>query len=993
MVTCQEPDGPAAGPAEGFLSFGPLVGGTTVPGRNGSEDENENEYERVYAVRATALIDDPIGATCYRNALNTGRLGPDAHPATVLGRCALAGPELMEAALGAARHAAAEWGGSPPDRRAALADAFRARLRDHADTLTGLLVEEGHPVRPARAEVANLLTFFGPETTGWCLRQLETRHTVGGRTVVLRRVPDGVVCVQPPQNTPALSVGAAFQSVLAGNALVVRLSRQAPVAAMYLLERVALPALAEAGAPPGVLSALCTDPARALDTWLGSPLVDTVLYFGDSVRGAQLEKACLAAGKKPVLELGGNDMVVVWRDAPLDEAVEALLESYHGSGQVCCAPNVALVHPEIADRLTERLTDRVRALRPGFPDDPGVVLAATPQTAGYDAALADARRAGARVLTGGRHWDVHGRESDAAVFAEPALVRVDGLGRARELRSVRHETFFPLLTLAVPDPADDDQLLADMVSFVASAPYGLRNSLWTRSPEVVDRFVRDVRSCGQLRVNDSHLAGIPYLSNHGGPGLSGDRFAELNYPLLRTSRLQGLSLTQDGPPPTAEDAVPYVPRVPRPRVEAVREYPPGWPPETLPGGLPAPFTEAFQHDPYPTLRWLRAHRPVSRIASPDGPGWLLTRYDDVRAAHTDPRVTCDSKRTPAGLMWLRHWPAELRERLFTHLLDSDDPRHGELRAVMRPFFTPARQEQWRSRVQRVVDTRLDRIADRGRGDLMTAVAYPLGGNVLFSVLGATPPRMDHLRAMIWRTAEWNNDVPYVASLAHEIDAFVGGAVAEKRRSPGDDLISLLVRARDQDGLLSEDELHGQVMMMLVAGQDPSINSVGNSLHALLAHPEQLAALRDDPSLLASGIGELLRYESPLPFTSWRGTLEPVAFGDVTVPADESLFLCIGAANRDPARFPDPDRLDLTRPTSGHLAFGHGAHYCLGAHIGRMTAEAAVTTVLRRLPGLRPAGTPRWRPSMFERGLATLPVAWDAVDAVDAGDAVRDGAVS
>ncbi|WP_461014255.1 aldehyde dehydrogenase family protein, partial [Streptomyces daliensis] len=702
-MTCQEPRSPATAPAEGFLDFGPLIGGVTAPG----------PVEWVHALRATALIDDPVGATCYRNALDSGRMSGDAHPEILLGRCAVAGPGHLEGALRTARQAADVWGGSPLPRRAALAEAFRTRLRDHAEALTGLLVEEGHPVRLARTEVAGLLTFFGPETTDWCLRQLETRHSADGRTVVVRRVPDGVVCVQPPQNTPALSVGAAFQSVLAGNALVVRLSRQAPIAAMFLLERVAVPALADADAPPGLLSALCTDPAQALDTWLASPLVDDVLYFGDSVRGARMEQACLAAGKKPVLELGGNDMVMVWRDAPLEQAVELLLESYHGSGQICCAPNVALIHPAIADQLTERLTERVRALRPGFPDDPSVVLAATPNTAGYDAALADARRAGARVLTGGRHLDVNGRQSDTAVFAEPALIRADGLARARELRSVREETFFPLLTLAVPDPAPEDEILTAMVSFVSTGAYGLRNSLLAQAPEVIDRFVRDVRSCGQLRVNDSHLAGVPYLSNHGGPGLSGDRHGELNYPMLRTSRLQGVSVATSTVPPTPAATAPCVPARRRPRVEAVREYPPGWPPEALPGGLPAPFTEAFQHDPYPTLHWLREHRPVSRVSSPDGHGWLLTRYDDVRQAHTDPRVTCDSKRTAAGRTWLRHWPAELRERLFTHLLDADNPRHADMRAVMRPFFTPARQEQWRSRVQHLVDTRIDRVVGQG----------------------------------------------------------------------------------------------------------------------------------------------------------------------------------------------------------------------------------------------------------------------------------------
>ncbi|NUT95014.1 MAG: aldehyde dehydrogenase family protein [Saccharothrix sp.] len=945
------------------LGFGPLVGGTAVPGE-----------DWVYVVRASALIDDPLGATCYRNALNAGVMSPDAHPEAVFGRCALAGPEHMRAALLAARQAADEWGGSPLAQRAAVAEAFHARLREHADVLTDLLVEEGHPVRLARAEVTNLLTFYGSETTRWCFGQMESRFTVDGRTVVLRRVPDGVVCVQPPLNTPALSVGAAFQAVLAGNALVVRLSRQAPIAAMYLVERIAVPALADAGAPPGVLSALCTDPAQALETWLASPLVDDVLYFGDSIRGERVEKDCLAAGKKPVLELGGNDVVVVWRDAPLDQVVEALLESYWASGQVCCGPNIAVVHPDVADDLTARLVDRVRALRPGFPDDPDVVLAASPITAGYDATIADAREKGAQVLLGGRHWDVHGRESDVAVFAEPALLRVDGLARARGLRAVRSETFFPLLTVVVPEPGGD--LLDEMLAFVTSNPYGLRNSLWARDPAVVDRFVRDVRSCGQIRVNDSHLAGVAHLSNHGGPGLSGDRFGELNFPMLRTSRLQGVSVASGLAQP---EGSPYLPPRPRPRVEALREYPPGWPPPELPGGLPAPFTEAFQRDPYPTLHWLRAHRPVSRVVGPDGPGWLLTRYDDVRKAHTDPRVTCDSKRVPAGRTWLRHWPDEIRERLFVHLLDSDNPRHADLRAIMQPFFTPARQEQWRTRLQRLVDSRIDRVLAVGRADLMTAIAYPLGGNVLFSILGATPPDMGHLRAMIWRTADWNNDVPYVAALAHEVDAFVRGAVAEKRRSPGDDLISLLVQARDRDGSLSEDELHGQVMLMLVAGQDPSINSVGNSLHALLTHPDQLAELRADPSLLPGGVNELLRYESPLPFTSWRGTLDAIEFGppgaEVTVPENESLFLGIGAANRDPARYPDPDRLDLRRPTPGHLAFGHGPHYCLGAHIGRMTAETAVATVLRRLPGLGLDGDPRWRPSQFERGLSALPVAW------------------
>ncbi|MFE9411252.1 aldehyde dehydrogenase family protein [Streptomyces sp. NPDC006704] len=964
-------------PATPTLSFASFVGGREV----------EGEADWAYTVRAAALIDDPLGATAYKRSLDQGKMSPSEYPEIVLGRCALAGPELTQAALLAAAEAAVPWAAVPFDRRLRFAESFRRAVEEHVPQLIELLVGEGHPRRLAVSEVSNLLAFFGPQTTGWCAAQMLTEVQDGDRALTLRRRPDGVVCVQPPQNTPLLSVGVALQALIAGNSLVVRLSRQAPLAAMHLVQRVAAPVLAELGAPPGVLSALCADPGTTLSAWLASPYVDDIFYFGDSTRGLRIQRDCLERGKKPVLELAGNDVVVVWDDADLDHATEALTESFYAAGQICCAPNVVVAHPAIADELLTRLVKVAQTLRPGYPEDPEVVLVPTPSAAGYDAALADASTHGAQVLTGGRHLDVDGQERDTGIFLEPAVARVDGLDRARRLRAVSQETFFPLLTVVVPAAEDDAPLLDAVLDFAGANAYGLRCSLWARDEHVVAEFLGRTATYGQLRVNDSHLLSGPYLSNHGGTGLSGGPFGEANYPMLRTSHLQTVSVARGASPrgmlseavERTVNGVPLPLRVPPP-VRGKETHPRGWPPEDLPGGLPAPFTPRFQQDPHPTLKWLRENRPVSQIVTPDGVGWLLTRYDDVRTAHRDKRVSCDSKRTPAGILWGGEWPAELRERLFTHLLDTDDPRHGELRHLMAPLFTPQRQKEWHTRITEIANERVDRMAARGHGDLMAEVAYPLGAHVLFSVLGAPAPDLPLLRALTWRLVDWNTTVPYFRALTYQADDMMGAILAEKRRQPGDDLLSLLVRACDEERLITEDELQGMFLLMLVAGQDPSINSIGNSMHTLLTHPREMELLRAEPELLPSATDELLRYNSPLTFTSWRGTLEPVEFSGVTVPANESLIVSLGSANRDAARFTDPDELDFRRSPNPHLAYGHGVHYCLGAQIGRLTAETAIGTLLRRLPDLRLAGEVRWRPGQFERGLEALPVAWspDAV---------------
>jgi acyl-CoA reductase-like NAD-dependent aldehyde dehydrogenase len=201
----------------------------------------------------------------------------------------------------------------------------------------------------------------------------------------------------------------------------------------------------------------------------------------------------------------------------------------------------------VADEFVERLLAKVEKIVPGYPEDPSVLLSPVLKTDKFFDFLAEAREAGNPVLTGGRRVDVHGEPAATGLFCEPAVVRVDGLAGARELQCVREETFFPLLPVVVPeDGGDDEALLERVLAFVDDNEYGLRNSVWADDPAVIDTFVDGLRGGGLLKVNDSHIGFAPYLATHGGTGRTGGPFGELNYPALRTTHLQGISIAERG---------------------------------------------------------------------------------------------------------------------------------------------------------------------------------------------------------------------------------------------------------------------------------------------------------------------------------------------------------------------------------------------------------------------------------------------------------------
>ncbi|MFD6109095.1 cytochrome P450 [Streptomyces yangpuensis] len=395
--------------------------------------------------------------------------------------------------------------------------------------------------------------------------------------------------------------------------------------------------------------------------------------------------------------------------------------------------------------------------------------------------------------------------------------------------------------------------------------------------------------------------------------------------------------------------------------------------------------ELLEH-PYSVYDRLRDSAPVCRITGTDGtPAWLVTRYDDVRAALADRRLSLDKSHSKGG----GYRGLALPPALDANLLNMDPPDHTRIRRLVSRAFTPRRTEQLRAPIRATADRLLDDLGPAGTADMVAAYAAPLPIIVICDLLGVPEDRRLDFRT--WTDALITPDPSRPHAAKEAVPAMLGfftELMAHKRTRPADDLLSDLIAVRDaadgadgadaRDGdRLSEDELMSLAFLILFAGYENTVQLIGNAIHTLLEHPEEQARLRKDPSALPAAVEELARYEGPAPLAIRRFPTEDITISGVTVPAGETVLLSLSAANRDPARFPRPDLLDLDRDASGHLALGHGIHYCLGAPLARAETEIALAALLERYPVLEAAGpAPRWRPSLRARGLLELPVRYD-----------------
>jgi cytochrome P450 len=393
-----------------------------------------------------------------------------------------------------------------------------------------------------------------------------------------------------------------------------------------------------------------------------------------------------------------------------------------------------------------------------------------------------------------------------------------------------------------------------------------------------------------------------------------------------------------------------------------------------------PQDPGFVADPYPAYAELRAAGRIHYDQRSDH--WLVPHHADVGALLRDRRfgrtylhvATHQEMGRPPEPDYLGPFWYLIRNGM----LDREPPDHSRLRRLVAKAFTPRMVERQRQGIQAVVDRLVGRIAAAGGGDLVADLAEPLSVTVIADLLGV--PEADRPLLRPWSAeicgmyeVDPSEEAGRTASrAATEFSDYLRALSRERRARPADDLVTALAMVVDGGDQLTEDELIGTCVLLLNAGHEATVNATGIGWWQLFRHPDQLARLRRDPSLLPRAVDELLRFDTPLQmFERW--VLEDAEICGVTVPKGAELGLLFGSANRDPAVFDDPDRLDVGREPNPHLTFGAGTHYCLGAPLGRLELELSFATLLRRLPALAPVSEPRWKPTYVLRGLRALRV--------------------
>ncbi len=378
-----------------------------------------------------------------------------------------------------------------------------------------------------------------------------------------------------------------------------------------------------------------------------------------------------------------------------------------------------------------------------------------------------------------------------------------------------------------------------------------------------------------------------------------------------------------------------------------------------------------REDPYPRYRRLREISPVVRA---DDDALVVTRYADCVTVTRDPRLG----HTPSHMLefvradWADH-PA--LHQLFTSVLALNPPDHTRLRRLVSSSFTARRVQALRPRIAQMVQDLLVRMD--GEVDFVEAFAFPLPVNVIGELLGVPEADRAQFQGLV---RDWTQVLEVISPevlatadpAAATIRDYLAGLAAERRRTPGDDLISALVGAEEEGEKLTEDELLTMAALLFAAGFETTTNLLANSVVALLRHPDQLELLRRQPGLAVPAVEELLRFDTPVQLLS-RVAWDDMEIAGAAVAGGERVVAYLGAGNRDPERFTDPDRLDLARPDNAPLSFGGGIHYCLGAPLARLEAQIAIPALLDRFPRLALAGAPGRRDSLAIRGYTNLPI--------------------
>lgn len=394
---------------------------------------------------------------------------------------------------------------------------------------------------------------------------------------------------------------------------------------------------------------------------------------------------------------------------------------------------------------------------------------------------------------------------------------------------------------------------------------------------------------------------------------------------------------------------------------------------------------AYRADPYPVYKQLREAAPVTRITPPHGvETYLITRYEDAKAALADPRI---SKDMYAAIDAYHTIFGDSSIALDDNMLFADPPKHTRLRRIVNRAFTPRRIEVLRPRIQEITDALLDDCAADATVDLLPSFAFPLPLKVICELIGVPEEERDDVQewcSVVARTGFSKGDKARLAEAENTLHRYFQELIARKRENATDDLLSDLIRTQDEQGSLTDGELVSTLWVLLFAGHKTTAYLIGNAVFNLLTHRDQLQRITASPDLLPNAIEEIIRFDGSVENATFRHALEDITIAGTRIPKGSLVQIAITSANRDPERFEAPDTFDVTREgvQSNHLGFGTGPHYCLGAPLARMEMQIALTSLFGRFPRIDLVGNPEdaeWLRVPFPafRGLQRLPVTLNA----------------
>jgi len=468
----------------------------------------------------------------------------------VYARYCVANDETNQQAIQAAHIASQSFRYTALSKRRRIFDTIHKLLLNHREEIIKLMIIEGHPRKLAEWEFLGMDTVCRKETIDLYKSELVKNlgNKQGERTFGVRKA-DGVVCVSPPKNAPCSNSIIGAHALLGGNTLIVKPPLHCPISTIYLWRNVIHEAVQLNDAPNGTINIVLGNSRTITDEWLTSPHVNDLLFFGDSTHGLEIGCRAFQAGKKPILELSGNDLLLVWKDADLDAAVDSLLDGFLGSTQICMVPKKGLIHEDIYDSFERKFVQKTLSLTVGLPSDSYTCLTPVTKISEFYETLEDAIEKGAELLCGARRVDYRGQSDSQGIFITPAVLRILDFEKALSMKCTREENFFPLIPLIRVSSENrghlnnkDDGIFLRMVGLVNSNVYGLRVSVWVRSRPYLYKFLKRIDSGGLLRINTRHVGFSTGLSSHGGTGKTGGPYGEMNYVWQKTTHLQGITI-------------------------------------------------------------------------------------------------------------------------------------------------------------------------------------------------------------------------------------------------------------------------------------------------------------------------------------------------------------------------------------------------------------------------------------------------------------------